>query len=70
MRYKYTKEEIYQSHQLRKSMWLLLSKTIFKIQEYENYYKDLLDLEYPEYYHKIIENDVKRTLEQKTPMSP
>jgi hypothetical protein len=47
-------------------MWLLLSKAVFNIHDNPGYYEALRDCEYPEYYGKIIEADVRRTLEKKS----
>ena len=66
IRYKYKQADIFMGHQLRKSIWLLLSKAVFRIHQHTGYYEALKHSQYPEYYSKIIEADVRRTLELKS----
>lgn len=47
-------------------MWLLCSKAEFRIRENKEYYATIRSCEYPEYYHKVVEADVRRTLEEKS----
>jgi hypothetical protein len=47
-------------------VWLLCSRAEFRLRENRDYYKTLKTEEYPEYYHKVVEADVRRTLEEKS----
>ena len=52
--------------QYHKSMWMLCSKAEFRIRENKDYYATIHGCEYPEYYQKVVEADVRRTLEEKS----
>lgn len=54
------------AHQQHKALWLLLSGATHRMKEEPDYYTLLTYSDYPEYYRKVIEADVKRTLEEKT----
>lgn len=47
-------------------MWLILSKAKFRIKEEPNYYELLKKIDYPEYYTKVIDADVRRTAPEST----
>ena len=61
IRAKYRQEDVICAHKTRKAIWKLLSHTMFRQDQNPNFYQALLENNYPEYYGKVIENDVKRT---------
>lgn len=66
LRLKYYKSDMIRAQQYHKSMWMLCSKAEFRIRENKEYYATIRSCEYPEYYHKVVEADVRRTLEEKS----
>lgn len=62
----YYRGDIIRALQIHKMMWLLCSRADFRLKENREYYHTLKTSEYPEYYLKVVEADVRRTLEEKS----
>jgi hypothetical protein len=66
LKLKYYRGDMIRALQFHKIMWLLCSKADFRLRENREYYRTLKVSEYPEYFHKVVEADVRRTLEEKS----
>jgi len=62
LREKYKTDDILRAHQTRKFIWMILSKAKFRIADNKHYYETLKHTEYSEFFRKLIDADVRRTL--------
>lgn len=67
LRYKYENHEIIRTHQDHKAVWEICSTATLKKKINDHYYQVLsADDLYPEFYGKVIDADVVRTLDEKS----